>query len=681
MVTSRIIFAFGALGALVSLGRAQTRPASTAEPTVQVAPVVITATLLTESPATVSRIDLEGGSLGDRTLAGLSERAANLHIATNEAHSFNDTFALRGLTNTPIFGEPAVSFYLDDLPLGSGFTVPVNLVGFSSAEIHRGPSQNTVYGRAGSAGVVTLHTPRSGGSTRAGATVSIGNFNARGAALALQTPAAAVGGADAYVSAGWEQRDGYLWNETRREDVDHRDSRSALARFRLRPSANSEWILLATALRARDGAQPLVPLGSGFDSVKRRNDGTLAVDALNVGLTGRFETMLGRLSSTTSATDWELGPYASVLAFGPSELFNGSSLRQRQWSEEVRLESPSDAANRWHVGLFASDGETDGAFTRAFGSYVLESSSYTIDARHLALFGEQTVRVGDRLTVTAGARAEEARRGIARVESVPGTQRYLRDQKSRVFLPKLGGRYEIGRQTALFASLGAGFKPGGYSAFTGNRALAEFGPERTRVLEAGLTRTSADRRLAVTLRFFGYDIKGYQIERSFATNAVADDYLVVNAPKARSLGAELEWAWRPQENFAILFDLGVTRVTLREFRDPYTGVSFSGRRAPYVPETDGTLRIEWGGDRGWKVGTSASRTGRIFFTEGEESAFAQESVTLLGAELGYAWTQWSVRMAGRNLTDERYYSAMSPGAGHGTPGAPRVWSLEFSASY
>jgi len=681
MVRSRILLMIAALGALLPPSRAQTRPTAPAEPAVPVAPVVITATLLTESPATVSRIDLAGGPISDRTLATLSERAANLHVATNEAHSFNDTFALRGLTNTPIFGEPAVSFYLDDVPLGSGFTVPVNLVGFASAEIHRGPSQNTVYGRAGSAGVITLHTPRAGSGTRATAAAAVGGFGARSAALSVQTAAAAVGRVDALVSAGWQRRDGYLWNETRREDVDHRDSREALARFRFRPSANAEWILLATALRARDGAQPLVPLGGSLDTVKRRNDGTMAVDALNVGLTGRFETAMGRVTKTTSATDWELGPYASVLAFGPAELFNGSSLRQRLWSEEIRLESDTDDAARWHAGLFASDGGTDGAFTRAFGTFVLESSSYTIDARQIALFGERTVRLGDAFTLTAGARAEESRRGIVRVESAPGKQRYERDQRSRVFLPKLAGRYEWGAQTTLFAGVGAGFKPGGYSAFSGNAALAEFGPERTRVLEAGFTRASADRRLALTVRFFGYGIKGYQIERSFATKAAADDYLVVNAPRARSQGAEVEWAWRPVDNLAVQVDFGYTDVTLREFRDPYTGKSFSGRRAPYVPVTDGSLRVEWGGDRGWKAAAVASRTGKIFYTEGEEAAFAQRAVSLLGADIGHAWTRWAVRVAGRNLTDERYYSAMSPGAGHGTPAAPRTWSLEVTATY
>lgn len=681
MVASRIIPSLGALAALASPALAQTRPAPAPEAAVQVAPVVITATLLTESPATVSRIDLAGDPVAERSLAVLSERAANFHVATNEAHSFNDTFALRGLTNTPIFGEPAVSFYLDDLPLGAGFTVPRNLAGFASAEVHRGPSQNTVYGRAGSAGVVTLHTPRPGPTAQATVAASVGGFNARGASVSLQTASAAPGGADAYVAAGAQARDGYLWNETRREDVDHRDSRSALARVRFRPSAASEWILLSTLLRARDGAQPLVPLGGGFDSVKRRNDGYLSADALNAALTGRFETAVGRLTTTTSATDWKLGPYASVLAFGPAELFNGSSLRQRLWSEEIRLESDANARARWHVGVFASDGDTEGAFTRAFGNFVLESSAYTIDARHVAVFGERTVRVGDALTVTVGARAEESLRGISRVESAPGKQRYARDQASQVFLPKLAGRYDLDAQTALFASVGAGFKPGGYSAFTGNQALAEFGPERTRVLEAGLTRASVDRRTSLTVRLFGYGITGYQIERSFATKAAADDYLVVNAPKARSIGAELEWAWRPQENVAVLFDLGVTNVTLREFRDPYTGRNFSGRRAPYVPDTDGNLRVEWGGALGWKAGASLSRTGRIFYTEGEEASFAQAAVTLLGAEAGYAWKRWSVRLSGRNLTDERYYSAMSPGAGHGTPGAPRTWSLEVTASY
>jgi hypothetical protein len=40
-----------------------------------------------------------------------------------------------------------------------------------------------------------------------------------------------------------------------------------------------------------------------------------------------------------------------------------------------------------------------------------------------------------------------------------------------------------------------------------------------------------------------------------------------------------------------------------------------------------------------------------------------------------------VRVFGRNLGDEEYYSAITPGVGHATPGAPLTWGVELSAGW
>src|SRR3954464_13927931 len=183
--------------AVLTLARAQmTAPTG---PVVPVAPVVVEEKLLTESPATVTRFELREVSQTELTTPKLAAHAANFFESTNDAESFNDTFALRGLTNTPIFGGPAISFYLDDLPLGSPFTFPTSLSGFTSAELHRGPSQNTIFGRAGSAGVVTLLTPEPEAVGTGEVHVGFGNYNARNASASISS--AAGGSIDAYVAA------------------------------------------------------------------------------------------------------------------------------------------------------------------------------------------------------------------------------------------------------------------------------------------------------------------------------------------------------------------------------------------------------------------------------------------------------------------------------------------------
>lgn len=663
--------------AATSLASAQSK---SPEPVVRVAPVVVEEKLLTESPATVTRFELSGLAQAELTTPKLAARAANFFESTNDAHSFNDTYSLRGLTNTPIFGGPAISFYLDDLPLGSPFTFPTDLSGFTSAELHRGPSQNTIFGRAGSAGVVTLLTPEPEAAGTGEIRASFGNYNSRNASASVS--GASGGSLDAYVNAAYSARDGYVTNTRLSRDIDDKDSLSGLARFRFRPASGTEISLLVTALRARDGVQPLVPLGGPLFTVTRRNEGETNLDAYNAALKAAFTTPVGLLSATTSFNNWDLGPYNSVLAFGPSELNNVVTQQQRNWNEEIKLTSGANAAFRWEAGVFYSDGRTDGAFTRLFGPFTFEKSVFRIDSRDVAAFGEATFKLSSALRLTAGLRAEDSRKKMDRQEFVPTPQVFNLKRESSALLPKLGVSFNPNRETNLFATLGAGYKPGGYSAFTGNRALAAFGPERTKTFEAGITQSTPDKSLAATFRVFYYDITGYQIERSFATSSVvADDYLVVNAPRARSLGGELELTWRPLAGLTIAADLGTTDVTLREFRDPYTGVSYSGNRAPYVPTYDASIRADYQHGSGWFAGVEVTSNGRTYYTEAESVTFGQKTYTLLGAHVGFSRDRFRVSAYGDNLTDKGYYSAITPGTGHGTPGAPLTYGIEASLKF
>jgi outer membrane receptor protein involved in Fe transport len=650
------------------------RAQSTPDQVVHLEPVVVDAGLLTDSPATVTRVDLGTIPLNENTTAGLAARSANFFIATNDAHSFNDTFSLRGLTNTPIFGDPAVSFYLDDLPLGSGFTFPTNLAGFARAELHRGPTQNTVFGRAGSAGVVTLATPEPAASAQGELRASYGSYDAREVSATAST--AAGGAADAYVSADYAARNGYITNTTLDRAVDDKESTSALARVRFRPNATTELTVLVTALRARDGAQPLVPLGGPFFTVDRTHEGVTDLDAWNAALTAAFATPVGRLTVTTSLNDWVLSPYVNTLAFGPAELTDDISQKQHAWNEEVKLVSDTRNPIRWQTGAFFSDGRTDGAFDRVFGPYPYETSAFQTDARDLAAFGEATFALAPTVSLTAGLRAEDSRKTMNRQETVPTPQVFDLRRESTALLPKIGVSYAPDRETSLFATAGAGFKPGGFSAFTGNRALAAFGPERTKTLEVGFTHANVAKTLTATVRAFYYDITGYQIERSFDTGGGGNDYLVVNAPHARSLGGEVELSWQPRAGLTLAADLGATDVTLREFTDPFTGVSYAGNRAPAVPVYDLSLRADYESSRGFFGGVDLTSNGRTYYTEGEDLTFGQRAYALLGARLGYAAGNYRLTLYGENLADARYYSAITPGTGHGTPGAPRTVGFE-----
>jgi len=609
----------------------------------------------------------------------LSEQTANLSIASSGARSFNDTLSLRGLVNTPIFGDPAVTTYMDEIPLGGAFTFPGSLALFQGAELSRGPGENSRVGRAGSGGVIRLTTPRAqldpGGTLRSG----FGDHHSLWGSATAATSASAPVSFSAGVAS--ESREGYVTNTTLQQRVDDRESQSGFARLELAADDSLSFALLGNFLRARDGAQPMVPLGGPLFSVSRSAEGRSSLDSVNAGLSMKARTPWGSLASTTSVNDWRLSPFTGTMAFGPSELSNAVSLAQRNCNQELSLVSDPKAALHWNAGAFFSSGNTDGAFARHFGPWPYEDSAYRIGIRRLAAYGGLSGDVGDGLVLSAGLRAENDRRTLFRSDRLSPAGNYRRGLYGSALLPKLRLDWMADPQTAFYASLGSGFKPGGFSAFTRNAALARFSSERTRAAEFGATRETADHAFSATLRGFWYEISGYQIERSFQTSSGEDDYIVANAPRARSTGGELELAWKPIAGLRFSAALGATRVVLREFRDPYTGTDYSGHRAPYVPRFDASLSAEYRHRCGFFAQAGLTAAGRTDFTEANTDFFAQQSRSLVNARLGYGRRDWSVAVFGENLGDRAYYTSIAPGTYHGTPGAPRTVGAEASLRF
>lgn len=622
----------------------------------------------------VTRVEMDGGApLGSRSWDQVASSTPNLEIALPGESSFGAIIALRGLANTPYFSDSAVTLYLDAIPLGSGFTFPTDLFGFTTASVYSGP-QPTAFGRSGDAGVIVLSPQSAQGATelRAG----IGSYGSRTGALEAESHDG--GPADVSLAAAFTRRDGYVDNTEIGQRVDSLDAVDAFARARFRPTSASQVTVEIFADRHRDGAAPLVPLGGPLFTVERPQEGSTDTDLFAAALKAVVDTGLGRLTAVTSYTAWRLNPYDDWLVL-PPPLQSHLTQDQERLNEELRLASPSHGAIAWNAGAWLSGGPTSGAVERSIGGvFPIESSGYGYTKREEALFGEVLLTPSGQWRFSIGGRAQQTDEDYHQAEQVPAAGLRLKfDRTDDAFLPRIAATYSIDSQTTADASASLGTRPGGFAAYTDNPALIPFAAEHLAAFEAGLRRASLGNTLATTASVFDYEIRNYQIERSFSPT----DYFVATAPRARSFGAEAGATWKPRPTWTVGLSAGYTDVTLLEFHDPLTGRSYAGNRAPYSPAYTASLSVGFRSARGWFASGCVSARGKAFFTESEDPAYAQGAYVTIDGTAGLDTARWRIAAFVENAENKGYYSLIIPGVNSAAPGAPRTMGSELTVKF
>ena len=654
-----------ALGAWSLFGQA---PA----PIVRIGPVVVTEpTLVADADGrTRMRVD-DATPSANQTLADIAPHLAGLTLHDGGAGAFGSILSLRGLANTPYFSDPAVSLAFDDIPLGSAFTYPTSLAGVHALTLRRG-AQGPSLAPGGEAGALILHAPESGPVAAGELRLGLGDYTAR--SVAGSYTSVRTHDDDATFAFSWRQRDGYVRNVALARDVDPQDHTAFSGRLRLRPISPLEITVQLLGLRQRDGAQPLVPLAGTPDQVSRGREGSTHQDMVGAAVKTTWQAQAGSLTATTSRTEWRLAPYDNRLVLPPT-LDSHLEQSQRAWNQELRFNSNPRSLVLWHVGLWFSQRDTDGSVDRAIpGLYPVEGSSFTLRSRTAASFAEATVPPDLGWTITAGFRAETVSRDFERAQRIPSPARFTARRTFESIQPRVSSSHALTNDTAASATLAFSGRPGGWSAYTANPALAAFRAERVTSLEAGLETRFDQRRATLAVRVFAADIRDYQIERSFS----ATDYLVANAPRARSLGTELEGHWRPTPRLALTATLAATDVTLRRFTEPLSGRDLSGHRAPFTPRWTGRLAAEHQLPHGLFVAAEVVATGSTPFDERGDPAFTTRAHAATNASIGWQVGTWRLVARGDNLTEDHHATLIIPGVRHAVPAAPRHFTFEVA---
>ncbi len=275
---------------------------------------------------------------------------------------------------------------------------------------------------------------------------------------------------------------------------------------------------------------------------------------------------------TASITGGSIGLPARVYTINAP--FDDATIA-KSWTQELRLSGERNRF-RWVAGGFYSSTKRDygqsllvsgfqdatgiptaGSFGAARDVLFFSDLSYNLD--QFAVFGEGTLSVNDRFSVTAGARyydfnedRTQAFDGIfADPASKPGTI------KANGVAPRVIASYKVTDTTNVNAQVSRGFRLGGINdqlnvPLCTREDLATFGgrdawrDEKAWNYEIGAKSRVMDGRGSFSIAAFNMDITDLQ---ATVTAGSCSSRVIFNVPKARSRGLEAEFAAAPNSNF------------------------------------------------------------------------------------------------------------------------------------
>lgn len=548
--------------------------------------------------------------------------------STNVAyvHARQSSVSIRGLGNNPASDglEGSVGLYLDNVYLGRPGMASFDLLDIEQLEVLRGP-QGTLFGKNTTAGVLNISTRAPTFTAERTVEVSGGQdgyFQGRG------TVSGPLGETLAGRLSAYRTRDdGYIKNIHDDNYLNGGERQGARGQLLFEPnedfslrwiadyneedSSNGSMVVYGGAERfwqraALVGASPLRDPQRRKVNINGRqhvsvHQGGSSLEA-NWNLAGGY-----RLTSISAYRYWHFTPANDEQLNVSAINDTGVEVHDRQFSQEIRLASPTGGAFDYVVGAYAFRQNLGNKTFTSYGPladlYLLGANlgalndTYSkangkIETDSFALFAQGTWHLTERLDFTAGLRGtyEEKNAKVERFAplggaAVGGVGAAVRngqlgaydsgDLSQYNFAPSalLSLSYQFSDDLLGYASLSHGEKSGGVNLAVGSAPSAGadsllVGPERANDAELGLKSTLFDRRLLLNANLFWTGIHGYQATTLYqAPGSTQLVQVLANAGSVRSRGLEFEATALPLRGLTLNFNGSYNDVTYLSFKD------------------------------------------------------------------------------------------------------------------
>jgi len=608
-------------------------------------------------------------------------------------------FQLRGIGELEQYEgapNPSVGYIVDDIDL-SGVGGINNLFDVSRVEVLRGP-QATRFGANALGGLIYVQSadPEPGSSGNVELTLGSDDTVAAGVSFGGELGERLAGRFSVHRHAS----DGFHRNVFL--GVDDSNGRDELVgRGKLQWELGNVWSARLSVLYAdfNDGYDAWAPDNGrntytdhpGRDEQQTtgaslRISGPISDGADLVSITGHAD------SAVLFSFDGEWGNAAYWEPYGYDYVY--SDVRDRRTlSQEFRLlSSPAGrllgGRTDWVVGVYAQrleesndilsagtyDDSADAPFNWCAPCLDRSRLRSAYDSTNLAVFGKLDSQVGDRLSLSAGARLERWNADYAdaftdEIWGDPGQPvRHRFSPDANLWGLNLGVNYDLSEHRRVYAAISRGYKAGGFnpslaralggSPATGAVSIA-FEPESLWNYEAGLRGLWLDNRLEAELSVFYMDRRNMQLRSSAQFTDNPNDFVFVTSnAEGRSLGLEGSVRWQLDDAWSLHGSLGLLRSEVEAYRlerEADIAGDLVGRAFAHAPPYTLNLGFSYAApeEGGWFARLDFNAAGAFYFDYShDEKAVARQVVNL---RVGRQWASWEAYAWVRNLFDEQYF--------------------------
>ena len=540
----------------------------------------------------------------------------------------NKVLRVRGI-GTQSFGaavEPSVSMVIDGVVLARQSQGFQDLLDVERIEVLRGP-QSTLFGKNASAGVIHFISKNPSEEFEATGEVTVAEqdeYRFRGSVSGPLSDSAGFRLTGYYRDIG-----GYYENAFDGSETNAQEHWGLRGKFEFQPTDRLNILLSADYNKEDDEccqpavAQTFGPTAAEYLSVVAPAEVSENSTSINInsplfnntedwGVSAQIDYDLewARLTSITAYREWEIGFNSDVdtkpfLTSTPSLFFEisfdrFSSFRDlEQFSQELRLASPSGQTFEWVVGAFYWSMDMDVRRENRFGNcgkfippnvvstiqpcpapfYTSGFFDGTIENDNAAVFGQINWHLTDRFELFGGVRAVyenlESRtlRPVAPLPEFPGdgvdsfnvTLPLVTDTDNDEYAltGRVGLSFDMADNARLFVSYARGFK--GASVNVDNVSSNDtVDPEFVDSVEGGIKAELFDNRLHLSIIGFWAEYEDFQSQSIDPTGQSAAFFLS-NAGVVTTEGMELEFVATPVEGLTLSGGVAYTDAVFDEF--------------------------------------------------------------------------------------------------------------------